>query len=288
MRILILGGDGMLGHQLLRSLRDRYEIMVTLRQDLSAYAKFAAFTATNAVGGVDLRDVNALLPVIGSFRPDAIINAVGIVKQRPDANASIASLEVNALLPHRLSLLAKVAEARLVHLSTDCVFSGRKGSYTETDIADAEDLYGRSKMLGEVHDAHCITLRTSIIGLELSRKTSLIEWFLAQPGPINGFRRAIYSGFPTVEMARIIERLLTQHPEAGGLYHFATAPISKFDLLTRLARRLGRTIEIRPDDAFHCDRSLDASRARQAFCYEPPSWDVLLDELAVQISERDE
>lgn len=288
MRILILGGDGMLGHQLLCSLRDRHEIKATLRLDLTAYSRFPAISSANAVGGVDLRDANALLPVLAEFRPEVIVNAVGIVKQRPDAYSAIASIEVNALLPHRLAALAAVAGARLVHISTDCVFSGRKGGYAESDAADAEDLYGRSKLLGEVHDTHCITLRTSIIGLELKRKTSLIEWFLSQGERINGFRRAIYSGFTTAEMARIIERLLMHHPNASGLYHFASEPISKFELLSGLARRLRRTIEIRPDDTFHCDRSLNASRARATFGYEPPSWDVQLDELAAQISERGE
>src|SRR5262249_32316179 len=132
------------------------------------------------------------------------------VKQRSEASAAIPSLEINSLLPHRLALVCAAAGARLVHLSTDCVFSGRKGAYTESDPPDADDLYGRSKYLGEVASPGCLTLRTSIIGRELSRKTGLLEWLLSQRGAtVKGFRSAIFSGFTTHEMGRIIERLLT-------------------------------------------------------------------------------
>jgi len=279
-RILILGGDGMLGHQLLKSLAPRHETRVTLRRDLDDYAKYGLFDVTNSYAGIDVRSIERLAEVIADFCPEVVINAVGIVKQRPTAKESIPSLEINALLPHRLAVLCRAASARLIHLSTDCVFSGKAGNYREDAPSDAEDLYGRTKFLGEVHDSCCLTLRTSIIGYELSRKKSLIEWFLAQQGRVRGFTKAVYSGFTTLEMSRIIERLLIEHPQASGLYQVSSDPISKFYLLTIFRDRLGKDIEIVPDDSFVCDRSLDSSRFRREFEYAPPAWETMLAELA--------
>jgi dTDP-4-dehydrorhamnose reductase len=224
--------------------------------------------------------------VAASFRPDAVLNAVGIVKQRSAAHESIPSLEINSLLPHRLADLCRAIGARLIHVSTDCVFSGRTGRYLETDASDATDLYGQSKFLGEVGAAPALTLRTSIIGPELTRKTGLLEWFLEQPGPVRGFRGAIYSGFTTLEMARIIDRVLTEYPDAYGVYHVSSAPISKYDLLQMLARHLQRDIEIVPDDELQCDRSLDSTRFRRDFDYEAPSWEAMCQELAGVIATR--
>jgi dTDP-4-dehydrorhamnose reductase len=188
MRILILGGDGMLGHQLYRHFSREHEARVTLRQDLAVYQQlFPLFNERNAYAGIDVRSLERLVEVISDFRPEIVLNAIGIVKQRSTSKESIPSIEINALLPHRLAVLCSAIGARLIHYSTDCVFSGRKGNYQETDPSDAEDLYGKSKFLGEVHERHCITLRSSIIGRELSRKTSLFEWFLSQSGTVRGF-----------------------------------------------------------------------------------------------------
>ena len=286
MRFLILGGDGMLGHQLYTRLRGRHEIKVTLRQDFDTYRRFGLFDPGHAYAGVDVRRSDTLLKVFADFRPEIAINAVGIVKQRADAQASIPNIEINALLPHRLALLCQAVGARLVHISTDCVFSGREGNYGEDARPDAEDLYDRSKLLGEVHASHCLTLRTSMIGPELKRKTSLVEWFLAQRGTVKGYRRAIFSGLTTFEMSRVIERLALEHPAAHGLYHLSAAPISKHDLLGLLKHKLGLDITIVPDDAFQCDRSLDSTRFRTDFGYAPPSWDEMIEELAAAIRER--
>ncbi len=280
MRILILGGDGMLGHQLLRHFTPTHDCRVTLRQPLESYASFGLFHAGNAYGGIELNIMDSIRPVLATFRPEAVINAVGIVKQRPAAEEVIPSLEINALLPHRVALACRDVGARLVHMSTDCVFSGRKGDYTETDPADADDLYGRTKYLGEVHAPNSITLRTSIIGRELARKTALLEWFLAQKGSIRGFRKAIFSGFTTIEMARIIETLLTRFPRAAGLYHVSSEPISKYDLLGLVKKRLGLAVDIVPYDDFVCDRSLDSTRFRSEFGYRPPSWSAMIAELS--------
>ena len=280
MRILILGGDGMLGHQLLKSLAPRHEVKVTLRKDLEAYSFYKLFNNDNAYTEIDIRSLERLLEVMADFSPEAVINAVGIVKQRPNSKESIPSLEINSLLPHRLSVLCKGIGARLVHLSTDCVFSGKKGNYIENDASDAEDLYGKTKFLGEVHEQNCLTLRTSIIGRELFRCTSLLEWFLSQRGTVYGYINAIYTGFTTIEMARIIERMLIEYPCAHGLYQISSDPINKYELLLLFREKLRHKVDILADSTFCCDRSLDSSRFRKEFDYTPPSWPDMIAELA--------
>jgi dTDP-4-dehydrorhamnose reductase len=289
MRILIFGGDGMLGHELLESWRGRHEVWVTLRQGPSVYARYGALFEDRVLFDVDVRRLQDVVDAVASVGPEAVVNAAGVVKQRPTAEEAIPSLEVNALFPHRLARVCAAARARIVHLSTDCVFSGVKGSYAETDAPDPKDLYGRSKLLGEVSQPHCLTLRTSIIGLELGRKRGLVEWFLSQRGRIKGYRRAIYTGLTTRELARAIEHFLVRQPELGGLWHLSSSPIDKYDLLTRLSRRLGRTdVEIRSDDELACDRSLDSRALQAKTTYRVPSWDTMLDELAESIRRRED
>ena len=283
MRILILGGDGMLGHQLLRRLRAGHELRATLRQNAAAYAAWPMFDSRSAYFDVDVRSADRLAKVFADFRPVAVINAVGIVKQRPEAEEAIVSIEVNALLPHRLALLCRTAGARLIHMSTDCVFSGERGGYTEADPCDARDLYGLSKRLGEVTGPGCLTLRTSIIGPELSRKAGLLEWFLAQRGSVNGYTGAIFSGFTTLEMSRIIERLLASQPGLSGLYHVASKPISKFELLGAIRDALGLETRIAPYSDFRCDRSLDASKFGRDSGYIAPGWPEMIAELALAL-----
>ena len=270
----------MLGHQLFKHLAPRHTVAVTVRQPLESYAGFGLFNAGNTFDGIDVRALDRVTEVMASFRPDAVVNCVGIVKQRPSAKDAIISLEVNALLPHRLAVLCRLAGARLVHLSTDCVFSGRKGNYAESDVSDCEDLYGRSKYLGEVADEGCITLRTSIIGRELSRKSSLLEWALAQKGKVKGFSKAIFSGFTTNELSRVIEKLLLEHPEAQGMYQVSAEPIDKYELMQLIRTHLHPAIEVVPDEALKIDRSLDSTRFRATFGYKPPSWPDMIRELA--------
>lgn len=283
MKVLILGGAGMLGHELLGQLRARHDTRVTLRQSLEAYASCGLFDSGNAYSDVDVCAPGRVEQVLTDFRPDVVINAVGIVKQRPESHDSILSIEVNSLLPHRLALDCRAVGARLVHLSTDCVFSGERGGYAESDRPDPLDLYDRSKLLGEVTAENAITLRTSMIGLGLYRKSNLVDWFLTQKGTIKGYRHAVFSGLTTAEIARVITLLIERHRKASGLYHLSAAPISKLDLLSKLRDKLSRKLEIIPVDEPRIDRSLDSSRFREAFSYQPPSWDKMLDELAGQI-----
>ena len=284
MKVLILGGDGMLGHRLLRQFAPRHETRVTLRQPLDRYRQFKLFDSGNAYGCVDVLDPSGVMKVFSDFKPQAAINAAGVVKQRSDAKDGVLSLEVNALFPHLLSRICREHGTRLVHLSTDCVFSGKKGNYSEKDRPDPEDVYGLSKLLGEADGPGVVTLRTSMIGLELQRKTGLVEWFLGQKGKsIKGWTKAIFSGLTTAELARVIEKLVEMKTDFRGLYHLSAAPISKFDLLASLDRRLGATTAIAPDDSFKCDRSLDSALFRSAFGYAPPGWNAMLDELAAEI-----
>jgi len=278
MRVLILGGDGMLGRQLRRILAGRHEVQATVRRETSAEPGLRP--------GIDVRDFARLRDLVAELLPEAVVNAVGVVKQREEAADAEISIETNALFPHRLARLCSSVGARLVHFSTDCVFSGRAGGYRESDLADPPDLYGRSKLLGEVGAPH-LTLRSSIIGLEEGRRQGLVEWFLASRGIVSGYRRAIYSGLTTAEMARLVDRLLVEHRELAGLFHVASEPIDKYSLLSRLARELDRDdIRIEPVDEPHCDRSLDGSAFAAATRYTAPSWDAMLRELAAEINER--
>lgn len=276
----------MLGHRLLRQFSTNHDARVTLRQPLGQYRSHGLFDRANAFDRIDARDPGALPGVLDEFRPESVVNTIGVIKQRADAKDDVLSVQVNSLFPQFLARLCERHGARLIHLSTDCVFSGGKGNYSETDVPDPVDMYGFSKLLGEVDRPGTMTLRTSMIGVELTRKTGLVEWFLSQRGKmINGYQKAIFSGFTTTELSRIVELLLTAHTDASGLYHVSAAPISKFDLLSRLNDRLRLDIQIEADDAVVCDRSLDSRCFRREFGYTPPSWDEMLDELASEIRE---
>ena len=287
MRVLILGGDGMLGHRLFAELSSGHQVAVTLRQDLEAYGRFGLFDAGNSYDRTEARDTQRLIDVLAAVRPQVVINAVGIVKQREASRDVVQSLELNALLPHRLARLCQAVGARLIHISTDCVFAGDRGGYREEDVADALDLYGQTKHLGELDEPGCLTLRTSIIGLELSRKRSLIEWYLAQSGTISGYTQAIFSGLTTWELARVVRMLIERHAALHGVFQVVSRPISKYELLRRLTETLGRRdISVQPDDSFQCDRSLVGDRFAAATGYQAPSWDEMLAELAEAVAER--
>ena len=283
MRLLILGGSGMLGHQLWRGLHAQHDTWVTLRRPVADFAVHNLFDEAKAIQFDDITDDTALERALGQAKPEAVINCVGLIKQRDEASDEALTLRVNAEFPHRLAKRSGEAGARLIHFSTDCIFAGTKGNYTESDPSDAADLYGQSKHQGEVADAHSVTLRTSVIGHELGTNLALLDWFLSQRGQaISGFTKAIYSGFTTLEMARIVDRILTQHPALSGVWHVASEPISKFALLQLCREKLGWEGVIEPNDEFVCDRSLNADRFNQATGYTPPSWEAMISELAQQ------
>ncbi|MER3495674.1 MAG: NAD(P)-dependent oxidoreductase, partial [Armatimonadota bacterium] len=280
MLVLIIGGAGMLGHKLTQTLRARgHEVVPTLRGLIPP--GIPLFAEGRTLEHIDAADEPALARAMTTFRPQVVVNAVGVIKQRGAAKEAIPSIRINALLPHVLAAHTETIGARLIHFSTDCVFDGQQGRYTEESPLDAQDLYGRSKALGEVRDApHALTLRTSIIGRELANFASLVEWFLAQDGrPVRGFRRAIYSGLTTNRMASLVAQLIEERPDLAGLWHVASPPINKYDLLLKLQAAYGTGAEITPDDEFVLDRSLDATRFWTETGWTPPTWEEMIAEM---------
>ena len=281
MKILILGGSGMLGHRLWTLLRKNHEAWVTIRGHASEFPDSPDFPRNLIRPDVDALNFDQITRALASIQPEIVINCIGLIKQMGHlARDPLFSLSLNAMLPHRISMICRVAKIRMIHISTDCVFSGKKGNYTEEDQSDAEDLYGRTKFLGEVSYPHCVTLRTSIIGRELKNKLGLIEWFLAQKGEINGFRKAIYSGFTTDEIANIIENYILPNPSLSGMYHVSSNQINKYDLLTLAQKTFKRDdIIIQPEDNFVIDRSLNSDKFRIITGYTPPTWEKMISDL---------
>jgi dTDP-4-dehydrorhamnose reductase len=298
MQILIVGGAGMLGHKLFQHFRASHpDTACTIRGTVasSALSHIDLFQHGGVIEGIDGSDASALQTLLAQERPRVVINCIGVVKQRAAAKQPIPSIEINALLPHHLAESCRRIGARLIHFSTDCVFSGRRGNYTEDDISDAEDLYGRTKYLGEIACGDALTLRTSIIGRELAHDESLLEWFLRESRrrngterpaghhdhePVHGFTRAIYSGVTTNYLARVVESLIDEHPHLSGLYQVAAQPISKFDLLRLLRDAYRLDIEITPDPSLFCDRSMKGDKFARATGLVTPTWPELVDELA--------
>jgi dTDP-4-dehydrorhamnose reductase len=279
----------MLGHRVWREFHESMDAFAVVRRPYGDYARLGWFEAARVIDGVDVSSDDALERAFGVARPDVVINAVGIVKQRQDASDAVQSIAINALLPHRLAVICGSSGARLIHLSTDCVYTGSRGSYSEADAPDARDLYGRSKLLGEVDSEGCLTIRTSMVGREIGSSRGLIEWFLSRRGEtVKGFTRARFSGLTTAELSRVIRRVAQDHPELRGVWHVAGEQISKYDLLTMVNRVLGLGTTIVADDAFVCDRTLDASRFMHATGYRPPSWAAMIAELAADPTPYDE
>ena len=280
MKILILGVSGMLGNTVFRHLSadSRYEVFGSARS-ASVRSSFNASLSGNILTGIDVENPDSLALLFSQVRPDAVINSIGLVKQLAESEDLLQAIPINSLLPHRLARLCQIAGARLIHISTDCVFAGTRGNYLETDASDAQDLYGRSKYLGEVDYPHTVTLRTSIIGHELGSTNGLVGWFLAQQNSVKGYTKAIFSGVPTVELAHVIGDVVLPDSSLSGLYQVASQPISKFDLLILVAEKYQKSIEIVPDDRLKIDRSLNAAKFGSASGYVAPSWPELVDKM---------
>lgn len=276
--VLVLGGSGMLGNAMLRFLAasEGLRVFGTVRS-LSTGSKLPAEVRKQLISGIDVERSDHLVEAMRRARPDVVVNCIGLVKQLDAADDPLEAIPINSLLPHRLARLADAAGARLIHISTDCVFDGAKGDYRESDVPDAKDLYGRSKLLGEVDYPNAVTLRTSIIGHELDGARSLIGWFLAQEGEVEGFSKAVFSGLPTVELARVVRDFVIPNPELRGLYHVSAQPIDKLSLLRLVAEAYGKSIAIRPSERVVIDRSLDSTSFRSATGYEPPAWPELIE-----------
>lgn len=277
MKILVLGASGMLGNAMIRVMSEKadWQVYGTIRSE-SSKRFFSGSIAERLLSGVDVEQYDSLIQAFNRVRPDVVINCIGLIKQLADAEDPLQAIPINSLLPHRLARLCELIGARLVHMSTDCVFAGDKGNYRESDPSDAPDLYGKSKFLGEVAYPHSVTVRTSIIGRELQSTHGLVEWFLSQQGVCKGFRRVIFSGLPTVVLAQIIRDVVIPRPGLFGVYHVAAQSISKYDLLKLIANVYGKSIEVIPDDQIVIDRSLNSDKFNQETGYEVPEWSDLI------------
>jgi len=280
-RVLILGATGALGHVMFTWLsgRDGLESFGTVRDQEQAGRWFPQNLLNNCLGNVDAFNFSSLLNALATVKPEVVVNCIGIVKQSHLAADPLMSISINSLLPHRLAVACRLAGIRLIQMSTDCVFDGALGNYREEFPANAQDIYGRTKALGEVTSAGCLTVRTSIICHELRSKLGLLEWFLAQENQVRGFTRAIFSGFPMISFTKIIEAYLLDGPGLTGLYHISSQPIAKYDLLKLVAEQYGKQIDIIPDDNLKMNRSLDSSAFRKITGYTPPSWPELVAEM---------
>lgn len=281
--ILVLGGGGMLGHKMFQVLGQRSEdVWCTLRsaRDQPPWRDIPMFQTDRVLDKVDASRPDHLDAVLQDLRPAVVINCIGAIKQRPEGQDAVTSITLNALLPHRLAALADGWGGRVIHFSTDCVFMGARGHYTETDPPDAADMYGRAKCLGEVSAHNVLVLRTSFIGRELQRNQSLLEWFLAHNhSTVRGFRRVWWSGVTSNHLAEVVADLVDSRPELAGLYHLSSGRISKYDLLVKLRDGLGLDIEVEPDEHVELDRSLDGSHFAKDASYQCPPWESLIAQL---------
>ena len=277
MRVLVLGASGMIGSAMISVLSDRsdYEVWGTVRSE--RVKRFFSTTISNSLEvDVDLENNDVLLRVLKQTLPDVIVNCVGLTKHKPEADDPLITIPINTLMPHRLAKLCNLIGARLIHISTDCVFSGEKGEYLESDFADAKDIYGKSKALGEINYPNTITLRTSTIGHELNSAHGLLEWFLSQDKSCKGYSRAIFSGMPTIVLAQIISDVVIPNKELSGTYHVSAKPINKHELLKLIAKVYGKSIQITDDNSLVIDRSLNADKFHAATGYVAPEWPELI------------
>jgi len=281
MSILIIGSSGMLGHKLYQRVSSEFEVFATIRSDLAAIERFGIFKGHSVFSDVDVTDIAAVCRVIEVVKPDCVVNCVGVVKQNPTLADKIRTLTINSIFPNQLAQLSAEFDFRLITISTDCVFDGTKGNYSESDAANARDLYGLSKLLGEVTDGRSLTIRTSIIGREITTSHSSVEWFLANRGrTVDGYTKAIYSGFPTIELADIIADLIKNFPDLNGLFHISSDPISKFDLLTLVNKYFKSNVSIKPSEAVVVDRSLDSAKFKTLTGFTPPDWESMIARMA--------
>lgn len=279
-----MGVTGMLGHKVARELSRSAALQVygTVRHIDAEDAQ--RMPHVQLVSGVSASEMDSVIRVFARVDPDVVVNCIGIVKQHHLAKDALASLEVNALFPHRLAQLCRATDSRIIHISTDCVFSGAQGGYREDDPADARDLYGRTKLLGEITEAPGLTLRTSIIGRSLRGNLGLIDWFVDQEGGVvAGYQRAVFSGYSTLELAHLIETIIADFPALSGLYHVASEPIDKFSLLSLVKQALRLDVDIEPQQSVVLDRSLDGTRFREATGIVPPSWPDMVEAMCRDI-----
>ncbi|MGZ3748340.1 MAG: dTDP-4-dehydrorhamnose reductase family protein [Pseudobdellovibrionaceae bacterium] len=282
--IVVLGCSGMLGHKLMQTISETtdYHVYGTVRTtDSSRINKLPRNKNTTIVGNIDADNLNNLQKLLIETRPVAVVNCIGIVKQLPEGSQPIPSIKINSLLPHQLAEMSQKVGSRFFHFSTDCVYSGTKGFYNESDATDPQDLYGKSKAICEVGGPGCFTIRSSIIGPELDSHLGLFEWFCRQKGKrVKGYRNALYTGFTTAAMSRILIMLIEKFPEMSGVWNVASNPISKYEILCKINKVLNLGITIDEDQSYAMNRTLDGSKFQKATDFIPPSWDEMISQLA--------
>jgi len=287
-KVLVLGGSGMLGHKAYLVLGERFETWATVRGSEATGAAAEILDPERTIDSVDATDPDSVERAISHSGADVVINAIGVIKQLKTARSEVPTIGINSLFPHQVAEITDRAGARLIHVSTDCVFSGSRGNYTEDDLPDATDLYGRSKLLGEVTRPGALTLRTSIVGRELTGADGLFEWFLSERGnSVRGFSKAVFSGLTTGALANLIGDLIVGQPDLEGLWHVSADPIDKFELLVGLRAALEADIQITPDESLVIDRSLDSTRFREQTGWLPDSWPEMLEAMAADPTPYD-
>jgi len=288
-----MGGSGMLGHRMFQVLSRSFETFATVRagagEHLNPQGFYSRFSIEQLQFGVNAREFETVEGCLDRVRPQVVVNCIGMIKQRSEGNSPATAIELNSLFPHRLADACGQRDIWLIHIGTDCVFSGTRGSYTETDPPDATDLYGRSKALGEPFRSGCLTLRTSIIGRELQRTTGLLEWFLSnRNGSVRGFSNVVWSGVTTLALSEIVGSLIALHPRSEGLFHVASEPVSKHDLLGRINRALDLGIGVVPTPEPAEDRSLLATKFHSRFGFAIPGMDDMIASLCEDLYQYDE
>lgn len=287
MKILILGATGMLGYSLFSNLNEHASLSVfgTVRS-IVGKEHFFKDTQPKLITGVDAYDISSLQHAIETVAPDVVINCVGLIKQHGISKQHIDAVKINALLPHELANICDQFNAKFIHFSTDCVFTGEVGLYIEDSLPDARDLYGKSKCLGEVSYGKHLTLRTSIIGHELTSAVSLVDWFLSQGESTKGFSKAIFSGLPTSYIAKLLVEYILPNPEVAGLLHLSVDPIDKYTLLKLIAEQYQKQITIAESQELVIDRSLNSDKFRQITQFSPPPWNELVEYMHTDYVKR--
>jgi dTDP-4-dehydrorhamnose reductase len=280
-KVLVLGGEGMLGHKAYQILSKEFDVYVTFLHFEKRLEKTRLFQSSKLFDQIDAFQFDAIKKIIDLVDPAVVFNCIGIIKQLKEAHNSKITIYINALFPHLLAEHGGQRGFKLIHMSTDCIFSGKKGDYNEEDMSDADDLYGRSKFLGEVGYGNNLTLRTSIIGRELFSRNALVEWFLSQNNQsVKGYTRVIYTGLTTIALCREVARIIRDHLDLSGLYHVATEKIDKYTLLNLIKNEYRMDISINPECENVCDRSLDSKRYRDKSGFKPPRWEEMIKEMA--------
>jgi len=282
MRILILGVSGLIGHKLFQELSPDFEVFGTLHKSKNYYGNIALFSRQNIIENVNVAEFEIFKGILLAINPDVIINCVGITKRKDEIDDPFIALTINSVFPHRLADWAKNTGKRIIHFSTDCVFDGKIGNYDESSLTTAEDMYGRTKALGEIKYSHTLTLRSSFIGQELFGKTELLEWFLSQKGKqVKGFKNTLYSGVSTIFMACVVRDIIINHSNLSGLYNLAPEkPISKYDLICIAREAYNIKVDIISDEEHVHLPTLDGSKLRNEICLTVPSWQEMMIELS--------